>query len=153
VTATAVSAAEVDVTWHASTDDVGIAGYHVYRGGSLVTTLEAVTSYTDTGLQDATTYHYTVDAVDAAGNVSDRSVSALATTADATAPTVPNTVTAVVTRPRQVQLSWRASTDTVGVAEYDVYRDASLIAGYRLVAFDAAGNSSAATATQVIAAK
>jgi fibronectin type 3 domain-containing protein len=162
VTATPVSAAEVDVTWHASTDNVGVTGYHVYRDGSLVATLGRVTSYADTGLQDATTYSYTVDAVDAAGNVSDRSVAASTATADATAPTVPDTLTAVVNGPRQVQLSWHASTDNVGVAGYDVYRDTSLVAkvtagtsyldspagdgatySYRVAAYDAAGNVSA----------
>jgi chitodextrinase len=170
VTATAASASAIDVAWHASTDDVGVAGYHVYRDGSLVASLGALTSFADTGLHDATTYRYTVDAVDAAGNVSDRSVVALATTTDATAPTVPDTVTAVVNGAKQIQLSWHASTDNVGVAGYDVYRDTSLIArvtagtsyldspasdgttySYRVAAYDAAGNLSApsisATAT------
>jgi chitodextrinase len=162
VTAAAVSGSEVDVTWHTSTDDVAVAGYLVYRDDSLVATLGSVTSYADTGLNDAATYSYTVAAVDAAGNVSDRSVAALATTADATAPSVPDTLTAVVNGPRQVQLSWQASTDNVGVTGYDVYRDTSLIAkvtggtsyldspatdgttySYRVAAYDAAGNVSA----------
>ena len=38
----------VALTWAASTDDVAIGGYDVYRGGTLLASLGNVTSYTDT---------------------------------------------------------------------------------------------------------
>lgn len=59
--------------WLDARDDVGVTGYRTYRGGVLVTTLDTVTSFQDTGLSPSTTYSYTVDAVDAAGNVSAQS--------------------------------------------------------------------------------
>ena len=59
----------IDLMWGASTDAVGVVGYRVYRDGQLVRSTSA-TSLMDTGLAAATTYRYTVRAVDAAGNVS-----------------------------------------------------------------------------------
>jgi chitodextrinase len=59
---------------------VAVTGYSVYRGGTLLITLGNVTTYQDTGLTAATTYSYTVRAIDAAGNVSGLSTAAGATT-------------------------------------------------------------------------
>jgi chitodextrinase len=74
VNGTPVGSSEVDLTWTASTDDVGgsgVAGYNVYRGGSKVNSaLITTTSYADTGLTPATQYSYTVSAVDNQGNES-----------------------------------------------------------------------------------
>jgi hypothetical protein len=70
----------VALSWTASSDDVGVTGYRVFRDGTQVGT-PATTSYTDTGLTAATTYRYTVAAVDAAGNVSSQSAAVVATTA------------------------------------------------------------------------
>ena len=57
---------EVDLTWTASTDDVGVAGYRIYRNGTLVGT-SLTNSYADKGLQPATSYSYLTVAYDAAG--------------------------------------------------------------------------------------
>jgi chitodextrinase len=59
----------VALSWTASTDNVGVTGYDVLRGGAKVGSV-AGTSYTDTGLTASTSYTYTVTAHDAAGNVS-----------------------------------------------------------------------------------
>ena len=81
VTATANSSTSATVTWDASTDDVGVTGYDIMRGASKVMTVGGtVTSWTDNGLSPQTTYNYTVDAFDAAGNVSAASASASVTT-------------------------------------------------------------------------
>lgn len=79
VTAVAQSSSSILISWIASTDNVGVTAYDVYQGASLVGSL-ATTSFTDTGLTDATAYSYTVKARDAAGNVSAASASAGATT-------------------------------------------------------------------------
>ncbi|WP_339314231.1 discoidin domain-containing protein [Paenibacillus sp. FSL R10-2734] len=79
LTATAVSSSGVNLSWTASTDNVGVTGYEIYRGGSLVGNT-VTTSYSDTGLTAATAYSYTVKAKDAAGNVSAASNTATATT-------------------------------------------------------------------------
>ncbi|WP_217593199.1 carbohydrate binding domain-containing protein [Cohnella sp. GbtcB17] len=79
VTAVALSSSSVTVSWSAAIDNVAVAGYEVYRGGTLVGTATG-TSYTDTGLAAATTYSYTVKTKDAAGNLSAFSAAASATT-------------------------------------------------------------------------
>src|SRR5579883_2280457 len=79
ITATAVSSAQINLSWTASTDNVGVVGYRVFRNGVQVGSTTAL-SYTDTGLAAATSYTYTVAAFDAAGNVSAQSTGTTATT-------------------------------------------------------------------------
>ncbi|MGW0565619.1 fibronectin type III domain-containing protein [Streptomyces sp. NPDC003016] len=71
LSSTAKTASSVSLSWSASTDNVRVAGYDVYRGTAKVnTTPVSGTSFTDTGLSPSTAYSYTVRARDAAGNVS-----------------------------------------------------------------------------------
>jgi chitodextrinase len=79
LTATAASSSVINLAWTPSTDDVGVAGYGIYRGGTQVAT-SPTASYSDTGLSPSTLYTYTVSAYDAAGNVSGQSAAASATT-------------------------------------------------------------------------
>ena len=79
VSATAVSPSQVTLTWTASTDNVGVAGYRVFRGGTQVANV-AATAYSDTGLAAGTAYSSNVAAYDAAGNVSPLSQPAAVTT-------------------------------------------------------------------------
>ncbi|RKP57302.1 fibronectin type III domain-containing protein [Cohnella endophytica] len=79
LTATAASSSQINLSWSASTDNVGVTGYDVYRNGSVVGTSTS-TAYNDTGLTASTAYSYTVKAKDAAGNVSAASNTATATT-------------------------------------------------------------------------
>ncbi|WP_413789322.1 discoidin domain-containing protein [Paenibacillus tyrfis] len=81
MTATAVSSSQVNLSWTASTDNVGVKEYKIYRGSTEVGTATG-TSYSDTGLNPSTTYSYTVKAFDAAGNASANSNTASATTSD-----------------------------------------------------------------------
>ena len=74
------------LSWNASTDNVGVTGYGLYRGGTAVGTTGASTrTYTFTGLTCGTTYTLTVDAADAAGNRSAQAT-ATGTTAACSAP-------------------------------------------------------------------
>lgn len=87
--ATASAPHIVNLTWNPSTDDVGVAGYEIYRNGALLTSIGAATNYTDTPVSPSFTYNYQVQARDVAGNLSARSTVASATTpADTTPPTV-----------------------------------------------------------------
>lgn len=74
-----ISASQVTLSWTASTDNVGIASYDVYRDGTKIANV-AGTVYTDTGLRGETSYAYTVAARDVAGNVSGLSNSVSITT-------------------------------------------------------------------------
>ncbi|EAU63945.1 sheath polysaccharide-degrading enzyme [Stigmatella aurantiaca DW4/3-1] len=77
--ATATSSSQINLSWNASSDNVGVSGYDVYRNGSAVGS-SGTNSYSDTGLAASTAYSYTVRARDAAGNTSAASNTATATT-------------------------------------------------------------------------
>jgi hypothetical protein len=70
LTGTATSTSQIDLAWNASTDNVGVAGYRVYRNGTEVGTTAAATFPDAVGLVPMTKYIYTVVAFDAAGNTS-----------------------------------------------------------------------------------
>jgi chitodextrinase len=71
LTANAVSYNRVDLAWQASTDNIGVTGYTIYRGGSEIGTVGGTTlSYQDLTVVGNTLYTYTVTARDAAGNES-----------------------------------------------------------------------------------
>ena len=77
--ATAVGGSRVDLSWSASTDDVGVAGYRVFRDGAQIAT-SATTTYSDRTVQPGTAYLYTVAAYDGAQNTSGHSTAAAVTT-------------------------------------------------------------------------
>jgi chitodextrinase/PKD repeat protein len=166
LTATAASSSQINLSWTAATDNVGVTGYNVYRGGGQIATLGAVTTFQNNGLTASTTYSYTVQAFDAVGNLSAPSSSASATTqapaVDTTLPSTPAGLTATAASSSQINLSWTSATDNVGVTGYNVYRGGIQIAtlgavttfqntgltasttySYTVRAFDAAGNVSA----------
>ena len=131
--ATAASAGQINLSWAASTDNVGVTGYRVERcqGPGCATfaqtaaTVGSGTTYSDTGLSASTTYSYRARAVDAANNFSGYSPVASATTpaaSDTQPPNAPGALTATAASASQIDLSWGASTDNVGVTEYRVER-------------------------------
>jgi hypothetical protein len=165
----------VTLTWTASTDDVGVAGYDVFRstnnGPFVLVATTTTTSFTDrlTGL-----FQYQVRARDAAGNISGFTapVSALPPPCPITPPpdTVPPTVPGTPTTSTGcgfVTLTWAASMDNVRVTGYDIWRAPGSTGGtfaalgtsttttftansiginrYQVRARDAAGNTSAFT--------
>ena len=78
-----VTESSVDLTWDASSDNVGVDHYTIFKDGSSVGTTSN-TSYSVTGLSAATTYTFTVKAEDAAGNVSSASNAIDVTTNEST---------------------------------------------------------------------
>ncbi len=79
LTATPLSSSQINLAWGASTDNVGVSGYKIYRNGSLIATT-AATNYSNTGLIASTSYSYTVAAYDAASNLSGQTSAVQATT-------------------------------------------------------------------------
>lgn len=163
---------KVALTWTASTDNVGVTSYVVYRDTVPVATLGNTTSYTDT-VNANMTYSYKVQAADKAGNKSAATAAVQVTTPtapDSQAPTAPGNVQAQAISKSQINLTWSASTDNIGVTGYDVYRattggtaakvasvsgtsygDTGLSANtgysYYVIAKDGAGNQSGSSAT------
>jgi hypothetical protein len=74
-----VSASQINLSWNASTDNIGVAGYHIFRNGIQIGTTNS-TTYHNTGLSPSTSYTYSVVAYDMAGNVSGQSLQANGTT-------------------------------------------------------------------------
>ncbi len=66
----ATSPTSVTLNWTASIDNTGVTGYDVLRDGALLTTVGAVTAYTDATVLASAPHTYAVRARDIAGNVS-----------------------------------------------------------------------------------
>ena len=151
--------------------------WNVYRDGSLLTTLPAVTAaYTATGLTNGTAYEFLITSTDAAGNESVPSNALVLTPAaagDTTPPADPTSLAASAALNGSVTLDWAGPVDA---SAYDIYAasgggSATLVASsastshtvtgltdgttytFTVKALDAAGNasgaSSSATATPV----
>jgi chitodextrinase len=71
LSATNIGTTSLTLNWTAATDNIGVAGYDVYRNGTKInSTLVSSTNYNVTGLSASTAYSFTVIAKDAAGNSS-----------------------------------------------------------------------------------
>jgi hypothetical protein len=79
LSATAVSSSQINLSWTASKDNVGVSGYKIYRDWTYLKS-DTSASTSDTGLSSETQYCYTVSAYDAMGNESGQSSQACATT-------------------------------------------------------------------------
>ncbi len=118
-----ISPSRIDLSWAASTDNVGVTGYKIYRNEVEIGSI-GDTNYSAVGLTAGTTYSFTARAFDAAGNLSGHSGAiSVATPVDAQAPSAPVSLSAVSTGPTTVSLTWNASTDNVGVEGYQIFRD------------------------------
>ncbi len=124
----AITSSTIVLNWTASTDNVGVTGYDVYNGATLVGS-SAGTTYTVTGLTAATLYNFQVRAKDLSLNYSAKCTAVGVTTADAdvTAPSIPANLTQGTLTSNSVVLNWSASTDAVGVTGYDVYQGVTLL--------------------------
>lgn len=126
VSQTGATATSVSVSWHPSTDAVGVVAYDVSIDGTRIG-IAPSPSYTATGLACGNAYQMTIVARDDAGNGSAPAVSIASTspciTRDTTPPSTPSGLAASRVTASDSQLSWSASSDNVGVAGYDVYVD------------------------------
>ena len=171
LTATIGSSSEIDLTWTPAADNVSVTGYNIYRNGTLLTSVGAVSSYQDQTADTQTTNSYSIEAYDAAHNVGPVSQPVTAILPDTTPPTTPGNVTPAITGLYQISLSWQPSTDNDKVIGYNVYRDGTQIAtvidgsngfvdtgltdastyNYSVSAFDPAGNiSTPSPAAQIL---
>lgn len=128
LTASGTTSTSTVLSWSGATDNIGVTGYNVYQGATLIGTTTTATTFTVTGLTPSTTYSFTVRALDAAGNLSPNSntVSVTTNAPDVIAPSAP-VLSFTAKTANTVSLSWTASTDNVAVTGYDVYQGAALI--------------------------
>lgn len=123
-------ATSVDLSWTASTDNVGVVGYKIYEDGAYAT-VTALTSIKLTNLEPGKRFTFKVSAIDAAGNESEQSnfvtVNTPASGADTVKPTQPVSLAVSNVTATAANLNWLPSTDNVGVVGYKVYVDNKLI--------------------------
>lgn len=123
VSATSISDNAITIKWTASTDNVGLKEYLVYKNDVQVGTAlsPTTTTYTFRGLTPATSYTFYVKAVDKAGNTSKSNILSVKTTGvDTVPPSIPVVKTLSKTH-NSVTLSYSA-TDNVGVVGYRISR-------------------------------
>ncbi|HUO30518.1 MAG TPA: hypothetical protein VMU80_14940 [Bryobacteraceae bacterium] len=118
------------LTWNASTDNIGVAGYNVYRcappaQGQSCTGVwianSASASFNDLTVNDNTTYNYQVQAFDLAGNNSGMSSVFSVTTYNNTPPSSPTITSVVANSPSETTVYWTPPTNTNGLTKYLVY--------------------------------
>lgn len=125
---TVQGATKIKATWEETTDDMGVAGYEVYRGNMKVATVTKP-QYLDSGLAPNTTYLYKVCAFDEARNLSKPSdVVAATTLSDEEPPSVPTGVKVKTKTGSSITLAWSASKDDVKIEGYNIYRDGEKVA-------------------------
>ena len=159
--AAAVTATEVALAWQASTDDVGVAAYEVLRGEAGVARGPGLAAAVR-GLEPSAEHCFRVRALDAAGNRSEPSAPACATTPEAGSPAAPTRLEAAAAGARSVSLRWDPSPDPgavyavhwekgqrIGTTRFTTYRVEGLKPGarrcFQVSAIDAAGQSSGLT--------
>jgi YD repeat-containing protein len=149
----AASVSLINLTWTASTDNVGVTGYRIYRGGSWIGS-SATTSYADSTVVGSMTYSYTVAAHDASNNLSGQSTAKNISTPDITPPSTPTSLSATTASPYRINLSWSASTDTggSGLAGYRVYRSGTLIGSPTTTSFSDTGLAPSTAYSYTVAA-
>ncbi|GAA0384443.1 hypothetical protein Acor_47520 [Acrocarpospora corrugata] len=153
LTVTVTCALTMTLNWTASTDNVGVTGYDVYRSTSGGPFTSAATTTTTTFTEPFNgPYRYQIRARDAAGNTS--AFTAPITPVpppcpsspppqDTQPPTTPGTPTASITC-GSVTLNWTASTDNVGVTGYEIWRAPGTSGG----TFASVGTSATTSFTQ-----
>lgn len=142
----------VTLAWNAAADNKGISGYTVYKDGEKVGTNYTTTnktSYTVTGLSPAKTYSFKVEAADATGNRTSNGPEITIKTngeEDVTSPVLPE-ITDITESTTKISasdtfsgkeaevvypgftwasVSWKAASDDVGIAGYNVYANGKL---------------------------
>ncbi len=155
---------EITLSWKASEDNIGVAGYNIYRSGEVIANTPFVV-FKDTELTTDAEYCYVVEAYDGANNSSGKSAeicAATTTTIDTIVPDKTENLRTTKSGNNEIAISWdpSAAMDVLGYYLYRSEKDqekekiATLIAEnysdskvqesttycYAIVAFDASGN-------------
>ena len=144
----------LDVSWTASTDNIGVTSYEIYVDGNLSTAVSS-TSTTLSNLNSNTTYAIRILAKDLADNTSAQSTAVNGTTLEDTeAPTTPTNVAIINETDTAFTVTWTASTDNTSVTRYDVYLDGNLDGSTTTaVTYDVSGLTPSTTYAVTIEAK
>lgn len=121
--ATNITTNSIELSWDASTDNIGVSSYDVYIDGNLEASTSN-TNYTATELSSNITYDFTVSARDIAENISAQSSPLSVTTQeDIEAPSVPTNIVISDETDVSFKITWDPSTDNTEVIHYNIYLD------------------------------
>ncbi len=148
ITATVLDDGSTQLNWGASSDDIDVAGYNVYRNNTYITTVSS-TNHTVTADRSQSHSYYVV-AFDVPGDAEQRSFSSrspqftLAAISDANnpepeaspVPTAASNLIAVRTSETTASLGWTAASDDIAVEGYNVYRDNQYLSTVSNLSFD-----------------
>lgn len=149
-----ITGSSVDLNWDAATDNIGVTEYEIYQNGILIDTAPT-NSFQVLGLSALTSYDFYVIAKDAAGNSSLQSNTVNITTLapDTDNPTTPLNLLASNVTDSTVDLTWQASTDDLGVVNYDIYQNGVFIINVSTITHQVTGLSADTVYTFKVKAK
>jgi hypothetical protein len=110
----------MNLKWNASTDNVSVTGYKIYKGGIEIGT-STVSSYTDTAVAGAT-YNYTIKAYDAAGNLSASSNIATVNLPQTAVLSITSTSVSSISS-TSTKISWTTNISSTGIVSYGTSAD------------------------------
>ena len=159
----------IDLSWDASTDNIGVMGYNIYQDGSFIGTSTTL-NYSNSNLPympPNIVYDFKITAFDAAGNISGFS-NIESVWVDTIDPSNPTNLSSDSTTETTTNLTWDVSTDNFGVAGYNIYEDNVLLTtvtstsynvtglssnssySYKITAIDSSGNESGNSNTEIV---
>ncbi|MCQ2496171.1 MAG: leucine-rich repeat protein [Lachnospiraceae bacterium] len=123
-----VTAAKITLNFDASTDNIAISAYAIYRDGVKVNQ-SSTTEYVDKNLEPDKEYAYVIYAFDNEGNYSEPSDALkVKTLKDTEAPAAVSDLSLYTRTGKSLTLSWKPSVDNVGVVGYTLYKNGSVLA-------------------------
>ncbi len=152
----ALACRSATLRWTASTDNVGVAYYDIYRDGQALGTVGGSTLTAQLVLVPGASWGVYVNARDAAGNVSQASTSLRVNIpqcqADTQPPSTPTGLRGTVAG-TTATLNWTAATDNVAVVAYDIYRDNAPVGTTGTLGYTDAGLAANTTYQYALAAR
>lgn len=143
--ASATNSSTVELSWASVADT---AGYNVFRNGTFVTNVEG-TSYSDSPLSAETTYQYTLQAYNPAGDSEISEASSVTTPAAPNAPDTPTGLSANPLSASAIELEW---SPTPNATEYQLRRDGVEIAQTTTTGYIDSGLNASSTYTYSVIA-
>jgi endonuclease I/chitodextrinase len=153
VVASNETSSTIEITWTASSDNIGVTQYRIYIDAVLsAQTTEA--NFKITNLQPGTSYNIQIEARDRINNKSEKSNPITATTtSDTTAPSVPSNITASNISGTGFKINWDAATDDTAVTAYNVFINAALTATTSERSYTVSGLTASTTYQVAVSAK
>jgi chitodextrinase len=143
----------IEITWTASSDNIGVTQYRIYIDAVLsAQTTEA--NFKITNLQPGTSYNIQIEARDRINNKSEKSnLITATTTSDTTAPSVPSNITASNISGTGFKINWDAATDDTAVTAYNVFINTVLTATTSERSYTVSGLTASTTYQVAVSAK